>query len=44
MFSNYLTIAIRNLLRQKRYTLINLFGLAIGLSCCVIALSIIYHE
>ena len=44
MFSNYLTIAIRNLLRQKLYSLINLFGLAIGLSCCVIALSIIYHE
>ena len=44
MLSNYLTIAIRNLLRQKLYTLINLFGLAIGLSCCVIALSIIHHE
>jgi len=44
MFLNYLTIAIRHLLRQKRYTLINLFGLSIGLSCCVIALSIIYHE
>jgi putative ABC transport system permease protein len=44
MFLNYLTIAIRHLLRQKRYTLINLFGLAIGLSCCVIALTIIHHE
>lgn len=44
MFFNYLIIAIRNLLRQKLYALINLFGLAIGLACCVIALSIIYHE
>lgn len=44
MFLNYLTIAMRNLLRQKLYALINLLGLALGLSCCVIALSIIYHE
>ena len=44
MLFNYLTISIRHLLRQKRDTLINLFGLAIGLSCCIIALSIIYHE
>lgn len=44
MLLNYLTIAIRNLLNQKLYTLINLFGLAIGLACCVIALSIIHHE
>ena len=44
MFSNYLTIALRNLLRHKLYALINLSGLAIGLACCVIALAIIHHE
>jgi putative ABC transport system permease protein len=44
MLLNYIVIALRNLSRQKLYTTINLFGLAIGLSCGVIALSIIYHE
>ena len=44
MFSNYLTIALRNLLRHKLYTLINLSGLAIGLASCIIALAIFYHE
>ncbi len=44
MIHNYFLIAMRNLLRQKRYAFINLFGLAIGLSCCVIALVIIHHE
>jgi len=36
MLRNYLTIAIRNLLRHKLYTGINVFGLAVGLSCCVL--------
>lgn len=30
MFKNYLIIAIRNLLRHKLYSLINISGLAIG--------------
>ena len=44
MFKNYLTVAIRNLLRYKAYTLINLSGLAIGMACCVIILLFIQHE
>ena len=44
MFANYLTIALRNLLRHKLYALINLLGLALGLACCIIALAIIHHE
>lgn len=39
MFRNYLKIAIRNLIYQREYTLINILGLALGL-CCVILLSI----
>ena len=33
MFRNYLTIALRNLLRHKLYSVINIAGLAVGLAC-----------
>lgn len=33
MFTNYFKTAWRNLFRQRAYSLLNLFGLAIGLSC-----------
>jgi putative ABC transport system permease protein len=33
MFKNYFKTAWRNLFRQKTYSLFNLFGLAIGISC-----------
>src|ERR1700749_228342 len=33
MLSNYVKIAIRNLLRQKGFSFINIFGLALGISC-----------
>lgn len=36
MFSNYLKIAVRNLLRYKGYTSINLIGLAAGIACFVL--------
>lgn len=36
MFQNYLTIALRNLLRQKGYAVINIAGLALGLACCIL--------
>ncbi len=36
MLKNYLTIAIRNLLRSKTYTLINIAGLAVGMAVCTI--------
>ena len=32
MLTNYITVALRNLIRQKGYALINIFGLALGLS------------
>ena len=31
MFRNYLTIALRNLIRHKLYSVINIAGLAVGL-------------
>jgi putative ABC transport system permease protein len=33
MLSNYFKVAIRNLLRQKAFSFINIFGLALGISC-----------
>ena len=36
MFWNYLKIAVRNLMRKKFYTLINIAGLAIGLCCTIL--------
>lgn len=36
MFRNYLKTAFRHLFRQKVYAAINISGLAVGLSCCVL--------
>ena len=44
MFKNYLTVAIRNLLRQKRYALINIFGLALGIACCLLIFLLVQEE
>ncbi|MBN1273377.1 MAG: ABC transporter permease [Candidatus Aminicenantes bacterium] len=35
MFKNYLKMAFRSLKRQKSYSLINIFGLAVGIACCL---------
>jgi putative ABC transport system permease protein len=35
MIKNYIKIALRNLLRHKSYSLINIGGLAIGFACCI---------
>ena len=44
MIRNYLKIALRNLMKYKFISAINLFGLAIGLTCCLLILSYILHE
>ena len=41
---NYLTIAIRNLLRHPGYSLINLSGLALGMACAVLLAIYIAYE
>jgi putative ABC transport system permease protein len=44
IFLNYLIVAIRNLKRQKIYTLINVLGLTIGfISCLIIFMWVNYH-
>ena len=44
MLQNYLTIALRSLLRYPAYTLINIVGLAIGLSACMLILRYVWDE
>ena len=36
MFKNYLKIAYRNIIKQKAYSAINIFGLALGLTACIL--------
>jgi len=36
MISNYLTVALRNLVRHKLYSFINICGLALGLTCVIL--------
>lgn len=38
MIANYFKIAIRNILRHKVYSFINIMGLAVGMACCIIIL------
>lgn len=44
MLRNYFTIAFRSLLRNKSYTLINVLGLALGITTCIVIFLIIRHE
>ncbi|NUM77865.1 ABC transporter permease, partial [candidate division KSB1 bacterium] len=44
MLKNYLKIAVRNLLRFKAYSFINLAGLAIGMTCCFLILLYVQDE
>ena len=44
MLKNYLTIAMRHLLRYRGHTLIDLLGLAIGMACCVLMGLYAEHE
>jgi putative ABC transport system permease protein len=36
MLQNYLKIALRNLLKNKGFSAINIFGLAVGIACCLL--------
>lgn len=44
MFRNYLKIAWRNLTKYKFISFINLFGLTVGLTCCLLILTYILNE
>lgn len=44
MIKNYLTVAIRNIARNKTFSVINIIGLAIGMACCVLIFSTVHQQ
>ncbi len=44
MFKNYFKVAIRNLMKRKTYTLINVLGLATGMAVCLLIILFIQSE
>src|SRR5258706_2439572 len=44
MISNYLKITFRNLLKRKGYTMLNVLGLAIGITCCLLIFQYVAFE
>jgi putative ABC transport system permease protein len=44
MIKNYIKIAFRNLRKYKFISFINVFGLAIGLTCCLLITTYVINE
>jgi putative ABC transport system permease protein len=44
MLRNYIKIAFRSLWRSKGHSLINIFGLSLGIACCVLISLYVYDE
>src|SRR5215510_7426416 len=44
MFRNFLKVAIRNLLKRKGYTIINVLGLATGMATCLLIVLFVSDE
>ena len=44
MLKNYFRIAWRNLMKYRVFSLINVLGLAIGLSCCLLIAAFVFDE
>jgi putative ABC transport system permease protein len=44
MFKNYLKIAFRNLWKNKLFSFINIIGLAIGVTCCILIFLYVQNE
>ncbi len=44
MLKNYIKIGVRNILRHKGYSFINIFGLAAGMACCILILLWVQDE
>jgi len=44
MFHNHVKITCRTINRQKSFSLINIFGLALGMACCILILFYLLNE
>ncbi|MPR35872.1 ABC transporter permease [Salmonirosea aquatica] len=44
MIRNYFKIAFRNLIHSRAFSLINIFGLTLGITCSLLVFLVIYHE
>lgn len=44
MLKNYFTIALRLLIKQRMYAVINIFGLAVGITFCLLLLLYVHDE
>jgi putative ABC transport system permease protein len=44
MIKNYLTLAFRNLAKRKGYSVLNILGLAIGITCCLLIFQYVSYE
>jgi putative ABC transport system permease protein len=44
MVTNYLKLSVRNLSKRKGYSLLNIFGLAIGITCCLLIFQYVSFE
>jgi putative ABC transport system permease protein len=44
MLSNYIKVAIRQLMKNKVFSFINIFGLSVGVACCVLLTMFIQDE
>lgn len=44
MLKNYFKIAFRNLFKNKVYSFINIFGLAVGIACCLLIGLYVHNE
>lgn len=44
MFKNYLKIAVRNILKHKFFSAINIIGLVIGMACCLLIFVYVLDE
>ena len=44
MIRNYLTIAVRQFVKQRAYTVLNIVGLAVGMACALLVIQFIREE